>query len=738
MESLVKGARLNDLYITAGDRLYAIGSQDGDFPALGGHIPGEMGGLWVHPQKVMDGFWLGIAWGEEETVVAQATSFRVAPSHTEHIYESSSDWKMTRKQWIPDGMPVLVVDISLRNRQKLPKSAVLTLWFRSNLRPGWLAEEERGRDRVTFEDSGSGLLFYNQNHPWQVLVAATEADAKWAVDGNEPRPRRGDGAWAIGSIEVSRIIQPDQAMRFTFWIAASTQDWTLAEIQERMSAYRDELLTAKEKRLAQIQRLSTLNVPDADIQHAFQWAKCQLDWLVREVPGLGRGLGAGVPEYPWWFGCDSGYALRGALDTGRFDIAKETVRLLAHASDRTNGNGRIIHEMSTTGKIYNPGNTQESAQFCQLIWEIFRWSGDVAFVREMMPYAQKALDWVLQQAPDGDDLAYGYGIIEVEDLNLKLIDTAVYTWTALGSLAELSRVLKMEDAAEEYEQRAIRLRETIDQRFWMAEEQTFGDIIGSPDAMAERLARWAEKAREAGRSDLVEVFAGMAAGNTEERAYALRNWVINTPMEAGLAGAVLANAALARMREPDFRGPYGLYLSGRWKEQMMTISTGVQAVADARYGYADDALDWMRRMASTMDWRMPGSMSEMSPDGGCFVQAWTLYGLAVPVTEFFFGLDPRADQRRVNIRCRMPRAWPWAELTRVKMAENYLDFHFAREATENQLTIVTDESWTVIFDHAVGICESSEGVLFDGEATIFLPARGRVCVRWDMTEARHL
>jgi hypothetical protein len=36
-------------YVTAGDRVYFIGTQDGNFPDMGGHVPGEMGGLWLHP-----------------------------------------------------------------------------------------------------------------------------------------------------------------------------------------------------------------------------------------------------------------------------------------------------------------------------------------------------------------------------------------------------------------------------------------------------------------------------------------------------------------------------------------------------------------------------------------------------------------------------------------------------------------------------------------------------------------
>jgi hypothetical protein len=51
------GQHQDQPYVTAGDRAYLIGTQDGKFPDLGQHVPGEMGGLWLHPIKLIDGFW---------------------------------------------------------------------------------------------------------------------------------------------------------------------------------------------------------------------------------------------------------------------------------------------------------------------------------------------------------------------------------------------------------------------------------------------------------------------------------------------------------------------------------------------------------------------------------------------------------------------------------------------------------------------------------------------------------
>lgn len=737
MEFVEKRLRLEDLYVTAGDRLYAIGSQDGGFPRLGGHIQNEMGGLWVHPQKVLDGFWLGLQWDQDEITMPRATSVRTWPAFTEHCYRSSDDWSMWRRQWVPDGLPALVVDLTVKNETSTPKMLNVSLWLRSNLRPGWLSAEQRGHDWAEVSTNPPGIRFQNDSHPWQLLAATSAVDAKWETTPVDmgPDPRSRDDGVAFGRMQMKRQVGAGEAWEVSFWLAASSDDQAADAVHDFLVCGREDLLMAKTARLHQIKAASALSVPDAAILHAYTWAKWQTDWLVREVPGMGRGLGAGFPEYPWWFGCDNGYALRGVLATGQFELAQDTLRLLAEVSKATNGDGRIIHEVSTTGAVYNPGNSQESAQFCQLVYEVFRWTGDLAFVEEMFPAVQAALGWLLQQAPDGDDLAYGYGIIEIQELNLKLVDTAVYTVQALEALAALSTILGREHEAEEYRQRGKTLKETINRVFWQDAEGLYADIVGDPDAMAQRLSLWAKGALAEGRPDVEHALLEKIRSDSKESTFNLRNWVINTPIEAGIASEEQARIALRRMRAGDFCGPYGLYLSGLWQDKMMTISTGVQAVAEARYGYADWALDLMRKMALTMDWRMPGSMSEMSPDEGCFVQAWTLYGLAVPIVEYFFGLSADAYRHHLTLTCSMPRSWPWAELRHVRMGTNYMDFSVVRRGDVIEMTVCTAEAWTVEFGRLVQVLPPlSQGTL-DLRSKIELPSQGSVTVRWQEAAA---
>ncbi len=50
---------------------------------MGGHVPGEMGGLWVHPIKLIDGFWVrvtDVATNQERAVVGEPTSSSTIPT----------------------------------------------------------------------------------------------------------------------------------------------------------------------------------------------------------------------------------------------------------------------------------------------------------------------------------------------------------------------------------------------------------------------------------------------------------------------------------------------------------------------------------------------------------------------------------------------------------------------------------------------------------------------------------
>src|SRR6476661_6470728 len=105
-------------YVTAGDRAYLIGTQDGNFPDMGGHVPGEMGGLWLHPIKLVDGFRATVADSAtgERTSLTHAVEFINYPYGNRLRYGPLLDsLEIERFQFSPDGRQGVVVQYTFRN-----------------------------------------------------------------------------------------------------------------------------------------------------------------------------------------------------------------------------------------------------------------------------------------------------------------------------------------------------------------------------------------------------------------------------------------------------------------------------------------------------------------------------------------------------------------------------------------------------------------------------------------------
>jgi len=240
------------------------------------------------------------------------------------------------------------------------------------------------------------------------------------------------------------------------------------------------MLEEKIKRFQEIKNTADLKIPDSTLQTMYEWVKYNDDWLVREVPEIGKGLSAGLPDYPWWFGCDNTYALQGVLAIGQHEIVKSTMQLLHKISNRTNGNGRIIHESSTNGAVYNPGNSNETAHFIYLLWRYYEWTGDRAFVKDLYPDVKKGLSWLLNECdPDGNLCPNGPGIMEIRGLNSEMIDVAVYTQQALECGSRLAAAMGDEENKKKFSDKAALLKRTINTQWWVEAAGSYADFIST-------------------------------------------------------------------------------------------------------------------------------------------------------------------------------------------------------------------------------------------------------------------
>jgi hypothetical protein len=467
------------------------------------------------------------------------------------------------------------------------------------------------------------------------------------------------------------------------------------------------LLEKKKQRYTLLLERARVRIPDRRLQEVYNWVRVNMEWLVRDVPGIGRGLGGGLMEYPWWFGTET-YSLQALMASGDFELPRHTLRLLKRQSDKTNGNGRVVHEVTTAGAVSNPGNTQETAQFILTIGKLLEWTGDLEFAREMYPAMKAGLAWLLTAVDrNRNSFPEGHGIMEVYGLNAELIDVAVYTQQALEATARVAGLLGEHDAAR-YRQLAAELKARIDQRFWIEDEVSYADFHGTR-TQAVSAAEGARKQIGLKGEDkltrrdrelmehygrLARTFAAMP--DTARGWLTNENWVIATPMEMAIAPPARAIRLLDRIRRENV-GAYGPYLSAVERDRMMTIATGVQAISEANYGRTDEALWYMDRIVQTFNRVTPGSISEMMPDRGCFTIAWTSYGIVLPLIQHVFGIKPDAMSKTVVFDPHVPPGWEDMSIEDVPVGTNVISFVRARTGRGVEYTVESrDNGWTFV------------------------------------------
>ncbi len=708
-----QGTNQADPYAAAGDRSYLIGTQDGDFPDLGGHVPGEMGGLWIHPIKLIDGFWARVSeeGSNQEVPLQSAKEFINYPYGNRFRYgEVGKDVEIERFQFSPDGYPATVVQYVFRNKAESRRNLNLELTVKTDLLPVWFSDQlgiKDAPDTVTWDRSKNRFMARDVKHPWFVLWGAVPSGGAQLVEHAGPVSSKGTGATGVSRHRV--VLEPHDSATLTFVIAGSATSKAEAEsAYEYVGRHHSTLLARKKDHYAALLRRARITIPDRRLQEVYDWVKVNAEWMVRDVPGIGRGLGGGLMEYPWWFGTE-GYSLLALAVSGDYTVPRQTLRLLRSQSAKANGNGRILHEVTTNGGVSNPGNTQETALFIMVVGKLVQWSGDLSFARQMYPAMTSGLQWLLHDVDRNRNLfPEGYGIMEMLGLNAEVIDVAVYTQQALLATSRVAALLGKPEAAERYRRTAGQLATRIEQRFWIEEEGSYGDFYGTRAQAISTAEGAIKQIGLKGASELTEqdkksiayyeqLKQRFAAMPDSSRAWITnRNWVISTPVEVGIAARDRAIRLLDQVRDKNV-GEYGPYLSAVERQAMMTISTGVQAVSEARYGRIDQALWYMNKIAETFGRKLPGSISEMMPDYGCFAISWTAYGIVVPLIERIFGVQADAPNKTVTFEPHLPKDWEDLSIEDLPVGSNLISFSRAKTEKGIEYTIQSKQTgWNFV------------------------------------------
>ncbi len=700
--------RLEDRrYAAVGTRAYAVGTQDGRWPAIGFHTRGEMGGIWAPPLKLLDGIWLSV----DGQPLGAATRFTSGYGYVEMELPDAAGLGVRRTEFAPDGRRAMLIGLRLTSAGAA-REAEVSIEAHSELMSAYPWGDSTP-DQLTFNRpdtaalEGGRLVFREPGRDWAAVVGARgtaiggETGSGFrgpqeppvvcppSTDEEAEVPDRCDdtayGKGAGGRLRYRVTVPAGGAT--TLWIAvAGSQRGAESASRSADSALAgaEGLLRRKIERRRNLSRFTRLFLPgDRLLARGINWSKQNLadsvqvarDLEIRETRAGTRYpapegrldrirfLGAGWPDYPWLFATDGEYTAFASVAVGQFAPVMDHLRALRDISVIDNPrSGKVVHEVVSDGSVYfgsdaDDGNTDETVKFPSAVALLWRWTGNDRFRDQLYAFTRRGMRTVWSELDsDRDGWPEGLGNVEREGMGEEKLDVAVYAIRGLLDLADLARSKGDRRTVSWAARRAARLRAAFERDWWMPGVPGFADSLKGP----------------------------------RNRRLYQRHWTGVLPMEAelvmrgvtlpGLATFGRGRASLRVHERRCYADRFGLFHTGGpgcdgagrspSEKQAFTLNTAVMAVAEGNYGRLGAQRRFTRanrRLQLPNFDEQPGAMPEIAPsplegrtidrsllERPMVLQAWGAYGTAWPVVHQQLGVRPDLGRRRLAVVPQLP------------------------------------------------------------------------------------
>jgi glycogen debranching enzyme len=673
-------------------RPYQFLSALGTRAALFGHEDGKFE-AWVYPLKLVRNFHLRfLVDGRIIPAEALARTIVVRPESSTIIY-AGDDFAVHETLFVPVHEQGAVIILHVQTSTPLQIEAA----FERDFQLEWPAA--LGGTYIHWDAALRGFMLGEEQKKYAAVVGSPSAVAY----------QQEYFTSYSSSAEDSLRLDPTQKGRDTkiIVLAGSVDGSPHAEdTYRRLSAnYADLLRSSANYYSNYLNQTVGLELPDKQIQQAYDWARVSTIQGLVTNPFLGTGLVAGYrtsgndarPGFAWFFGRDAFWTSLALDAEGDFATTKTAIEFVGKYQ---RADGKIPHEISQSASLvdwfkdypYGYASADGTPLFIIAVDDYVTRSGDLAFAKAEWDRVWKAYEF-LRSTYDAQGFAQNLGIGHgwLEGGPLLPVKTEFYQSglgiQALRALGNLAGLLGKESVRRQLDQDFARERPLLNQAFWSPEKKIFAYALDKNN----------QRVDTPSVLTTVPMWFGLV---DEDKAEIMTDRLADEDFETDWGSRIISS------QDPKY-SPEGYHFGAVWP-----LFTGWASVGEYRYHRAIPAYESLRANALLALDGAPGHVTEVlsgdyyeSLSTSSPHQIWSAAMVVNPLLRGMMGLEIDAAAKHVRFAPHIPADWTSVAMNNIRVGGSTLQFAYSKSAEGITLQVTrtgTDEC-TVEFAPALSL-----------------------------------
>jgi glycogen debranching enzyme len=699
----------HDLELSRGVRPWEFLPVTGMRAGLLGNESGRME-AWVYPLKIFREFHLKFhTEGRVLAAESLARTVTVRPESATILYAGDT-FKVLETFFVPVREQGAVIVLDVETEQPLEIEAA----FHRDFQLEWPAA--LGATYLDWAAAQHAFYFGEEQRKFSALVGsptAAEPRAEFQTNYSESQ----ESSFRLGATTKGRE-------RKLIVIAGSMEGRAAAEktYQHLTASYADLLRESAEYYREYLGKTVSLELPDAQIQQAYDWSRVSVLQGMVSNPYLGTGLVAGYrtsgesqrPGFAWFFGRDSFWTSFALNAAGDFSNARTALEFV---SKYQREDGKIPHEISQGANFvpwfkdypYPYASADATPLYIIAVNDYVTESGDTAFAKEKWKSLWKAYEFLRstydeQGFPKNSGIGHGW----VEGGPLLPVKTELYQTglgiEALRALSNLAHLTGQEEASKTLSQSFEKQKPLMNAAFWIGEKKRFAFALDKDNHAV----------------DEPTVLA-------------------TVPMWFGLLDEAKTDAMITELADLDQQTDWGMRIisehspkfsgGGYHYGSVWPLFTGWAAVGEYRYHRAFPAYANLRANAllaldgslghvtEVLSGSYYQSLSTSSPH-----QIWSAAMVVSPLLRGMFGLQADAATGTLTFAPHVPADWTSFGIRSVPVGTEKLDMRYSKDPGGITLEVKASSNAPSLIDFqpAVSLRAKVLGVEFNGQRVPFL------------------